>query len=78
MINSGSSDFSTLLAGMAYMFENGEGWDFNQADAQAASIAQKQAEIETARAGLAEVYAGETRLVAADAFCRNGLYGHDG
>ena len=68
MINSGSSDFSTLLAGMAYMFENGEGWDFNQADAQAASIAQKQAEIETARAGLAEVYAGETRLVAADAF----------
>lgn len=68
MINSGSSDFSTLLAGMAYMFENAEGWDFNQADAQAASIAQKQAEIETARAGLAEVYAGETRLVAADAF----------
>lgn len=68
MINSGSSDFSTLLAGMAYMFENGEGWGFNQADAQAASIAQKQAEIETARAGLAEVYAGETRLVAADAF----------
>ena len=68
MINSGSSDFSALLAGMAYMFENGEGWDFNQADAQAASIAQKQAEIETARAGLAEVYAGETRLVAADAF----------
>lgn len=68
LLNTGSSDFSNLLEGMADTFEVGDGWSFEQADKQADVIAQKQAEIETARAGLAEVYAGETRLVAADAF----------
>lgn len=67
-LNTGSSDFLTKLEDLAIGFNTGDGYDFEQAERQAATIAQKQAEIETARAGLAEVYAGETRLVAADAF----------
>jgi len=68
MLNSGSSDFSAILSEMAHVFEVGDGWDFGQADRQAEAIAQKQAEVNIARAGLEEVYAGETRLVAAEAF----------
>ena len=75
LLNSGSADFSMLLSNMQDFLANDSGTSFKEADAQAESAKAKQAEIDTARSSIADVYSGETLLLAADAFKGTDYFG---
>lgn len=75
LLNSGSADFSMLLSNMQDLLANDSGTSFKEADAQAESAKAKQAEIDTARSSIADVYSGETLLLAADAFKGTDYFG---